>query len=414
MAHFLMVEGWVSETGNLIIPLLKTLGHTYTFVTRNPDHYKIEGQSGLHPLFENAVDVIETDTNNIPALIERVRALKFEGVISVCDYYFEAVRAIADAFDLPCPLPRNLPTIRQKHLMRQALDQAGLPNANYRLAYTWEEVKRGALELGYPLVMKPVDLGSSAFVRLIRNEEELRAAFEALKAFPCNFRQQQRNHVILLEELLQGEEISVECVVFQGNITVIGPTDKSMVGETYFIESGHMFPAKVENTLLAETVEYVKQVLAAVGFDNGVAHTEVKLTANGPRIVEINPRTPGGLITELIERVTGISLLKVFVELALGKTPDLQRSDTGIQSAAIAFLIPPHEGKLAEIRGMETLLEDRHLVRYRIPNAAGRYVESPVDNACYLGHIIAVDAEDQKAGQYAREAIKRLTLIFED
>ena len=42
MAHLLMVEGWVSENGNLILPLLKELGHTYTFVTRNPGHYKLD------------------------------------------------------------------------------------------------------------------------------------------------------------------------------------------------------------------------------------------------------------------------------------------------------------------------------------------------------------------------------------
>lgn len=412
MAHLLMVEGWVSENGNLILPLLKELGHTYTFVTRNPGHYKLDGQAGLHPLFQNAADIIETDTNDIPALIERVRSLQFDGVISVCDYYFGAVCAIASAFNLPCPLPRNLKNIRQKHLMRASLDRAGVANAKYRVAYTWSEVLDGAAELGYPLIIKPVDLGSSSFVRVVHDEDALHDAFNALENFPLNYRGQERNHTVLLEEFLQGEEISIECVAYQGKITAIGATDKSLIGYPCFIEDGHMFPANIEEKLLLEATDYIKQVLETLEFDNGIAHAEVKLTETGPRIVEVNPRTPGGFITELITRVTGINLLKVFVELALGKAPDLERTETGIKSAAVKFLTPPRAGTIAEVHGLDSLKNSPHIVRYRIPDYTGRRVGAPVDNDCYMGHVIAVDHEDHKASLYAKQAIEQIKLVF--
>ena len=58
--------------------------------------------------------------------------------------------------------------------------------------------------------------------------------------------------------------------------------------------------------------------LAAVGFDRGVAHTELRLTAAGPRVVEINPRPAGNQITELVRRATGVDLPMVYAQLALG------------------------------------------------------------------------------------------------
>ena len=97
--------------------------------------------------------------------------------------------------------------------------------------------------LGYPLVLKPVDLASSAFVRLIRNEEDLQDAFKDLEAFPRNFRDQERDCTYLLEEYMVGNEVSVEAVSFAGETKIIGITQKSLMGDPYFVENGHMFQA---------------------------------------------------------------------------------------------------------------------------------------------------------------------------
>ena len=211
MAHVLIIEGWISDSGNLILSVLKKMGHTYTFATRNPLLYKALNGKTAHPLFDGANQWIEVDTNNIPILIEAVKDIKFDGVITACDYYFEAVRRVAEAYNLPCPVPCNLNQIRQKHQMRQVVDKAGLPNAKYSLAYTWKETIESVESIGYPLIIKPVDLGSSAFVRLVHNESELKKSYDALSGFKENYREQPRNPVVLLEEYLTGEEVSVEC-----------------------------------------------------------------------------------------------------------------------------------------------------------------------------------------------------------
>lgn len=414
MAHFLMIEGWVSDSGNLILPLLEEQGHTYTFATRNPGHYKTENGSGLHRILQNASEIIETDTNDISELIQKVKTLQFDGVITVCDYYFEAARSVADVLELPCPVPENLAEIRQKHLMRKALDRAGIPNAGFRTAETWEEVLKAAGELGYPLIIKPVDLGSGAFVRLARCEEDLQSAFQAQLQFSFNFRGQKRNTVVLLEEQLKGEEVSVEAVADNGKITIIGVTDKSLTGNPYFIETGHMFPAVLGSGEYEIITEYVKKALTATGFRNGVAHTEVKLTEEGPRIVEINPRTPGNYIVELIDRVKGINLLNLFLELALGRKLKLAGRETGIASAAVAFLVPPRGGTIAEVRGTEALQGNPNLIRCSIPRWEGRRIEPPVDNACYLGHILAQDCKGPGARRHAEQAMKQIEIRFQD
>jgi biotin carboxylase len=413
MAHLVMIESWVGASGNLLPPLLRSLGHTYTFVTRKLEHYQSALSSEQHPVIRYADTVLVTETNDVSALIEYLRPYRFDGVITVCDYYIEVVQEVARAFGLPCPFPQEVKTVRHKHLMRQALDRAGLPNPRYALAQSWAEVEEAAGRIGYPLVLKPVDLASSAFVSLISNVHELHNAYKALESFPLNFRHQERDCTYLLEEYMQGEEFSVESVSYQGETTILGITDKSLTGTPYFIENGHMFPAQLSEEMSDSVKAYVKQALQAAGYDHGIAHTEVKLTPDGPRIVEINPRTAGNYIVELIKRVTDLDLLEAFAQLSLGRKPDLTVKDNGVQSAAVMFLVPPHGGKITQLQGLETLDNDPRIVRYKMESCVDKCVAAPIDNACYLGHIIVQDTEGLNARRYAEEALQHIVLTID-
>lgn len=414
MAHLLMIESWVGASGNLLPPLLRELGHSYTFVTRKPSHYQNPMSSEKHAVFRYADNVIETETNDLQKLIESVRNVQFDGVITVCDYYIETVCEVARAYNVPCPFSDNVKTARQKHLMRRAVDNAGLTNPKYKIAYNWDEVEKAAEEIGYPLVLKPVDLASSAFVKLIRNSDDLQNAYRDLENFPLNFRDQKRECAFLIEEYMCGEEVSVETISNNGEITVVGITDKSVTGSPYFIENGHMFPAKLGEDVKENIGEYVRKVLLATGYNHGIAHTEIKLTKDGPRVVEINPRTAGNYIVELIEYVTGVNMLKVFVSLALGEQLSISVTNTDVCSAAIMFIVPNCGGKIKQIKGVGALKEDSNIIRYKVEDCEGKSVEKPIDNACYLGHIITRDCEGYSARIYAETALGRLEIEFEE
>lgn len=418
MAHLLMIESWVGGTGRIFPPAIGRLGHRYTFVTRNRDHYRDARTREIHPVIEYAEHVLSWDTNDVPALIEFLRAqhaiLKFDGVVTICDYYIDTVAQVAQALDLPQAFSANVVMERRKDQVRAAIADAGLPNPKFAVTADWDATRREAQRIGYPLILKPTDLASSAFVRLVRDETELRHAYDALERFPRNFREQERVPLVLLEEYMQGEEVSVEACTYRGETTVIGITDKSLTGFPYFIEDGHMFPARLPPAQVESVVALVRGALAAVGHDHGISHTEVKLTADGPRVVEINPRPGGNYIVELIQRVTGIDLLDAQIELALGHAPDLEPRQTGVTSAAIKFLVPPRAGRIDAVEGVDSLDSDPLVARWNLAPLAGSEVAAPIDNACYLGHVIAVDPQGQNARGHAERALDRVRLHYAD
>lgn len=414
MGHLLLLENWVEGTGQLFPKRIKELGHTYTFVSRNLDHYHGTHDSRpVHPVIRHADNILTIETNDVPNLVsfleQQHKLLKFDGVVTICDYYVETAANVADMLNLPQAYSKNVAVARRKHLVRQALDNAGIGNPLFATAANVEEAKRAANDIGFPLVVKPSDLGSSAFVMKVHSEQELENACKPIFANTRNFRDQERIPVVVLEEFLEGPEYSVEACSFGGDISIIGITDKSLTGEPYFIEDGHMFPAKLTPDIERKICSYAKDVLNAIGYDNGITHTEIKLTEKGPRLIEVNPRPAGNFIVELVEHVTGIDLMKVHIELALGRSPSLELQP-GAASAAIKFLVPWVSGQLAGLKGRDSLSNDPNIVRFNFDKVDQRVSAAPIDNACYAGHVVTVDRSGLSARQFAEAAIARLEL----
>ncbi len=418
MAHLLMVDSWVTEMGQFLPQAIERLGHSFTFVTRDLTHYlKKPPPKGWHPLL-NAQNILTTDTNDAASLIrfaERYRTVvPFDGVITSCDYYLSTVAQLADHFGLPTTPADAFETARLKHRMRAALDRAELPNARYRVTTSWEETQAAASEIGYPVVLKPTDLCSSMFVVVAQDEATLRRAFQQLEDFPINTRKIAREPIFLIEEYLRGEEISVEAFTYQGETTIIGITDKSLSSPPAFIETGHMTPAVLPASDAEATTSLVKKALAAVGYTHGMSHTEVKLTPDGPRIVEINVRCGGGHISQLYRLTQGVDPVEMMVQLALGQRPTYEPEETGIKSAAVMYYVAPRGGTVAEVRGLNTLQDDPSVVEWHVPALAGTTLREPVDNNDCLGHVLTIDRDGPGVRAKAEAALARIELTYAD
>jgi len=149
------------------------------------------------------------------------------------------------------------------------------------------------------------------------------AAAEALAAFDAG-----RDFV--LEELLVGDPsaagpdwgdyVSVESVVRGGVAATVSVTGKLPLIEP-FRETGHLLPPTISEGLAYEVVRLEQAALKALGVTDGITHTEIKFTADGPRIIEVNGRM-GGLINDVVARAYGYDLTRAGIQVALGRPAD--------------------------------------------------------------------------------------------
>jgi biotin carboxylase len=417
VGHLLMVESWVGSMSTLLPRGIREGGHRFSFVTRDLHHYlRATTAPNAHPLL-GADNILTTETNDEDALVRYLgevhEVLRFDGVLTSCDYYLPVVAAVAEEFGLTGPGHESVVAACRKDRTRQVLADSGVPGPRFAVESQWPAIEHAAAGIGYPLVVKPVDLCGGMFVRRVEDVEQLRAAVQDIAGFPVNARGQQRQAQVLLEELLVGPEFSVETVTRAGRTTVVGVTDKSIGGEPWFVETGHMFPAAIDPTLAGAVSDLAGAAIRALGLDNTVAHTEVKVTAAGPRLVEVNPRPAGNQITELVRRVTGVDLAAVHAEVALGREPDLRPANTGVGSAAIAFLLPPRAGLVEDVRGTAGLADAPGVVAHTVVSGR-RSVQEVRNNNTYLGHVMVVDERAGAARPVADGLIAGLEIRYSD
>ncbi|MFF1872673.1 ATP-grasp domain-containing protein [Kitasatospora herbaricolor] len=415
MAHLLVIESWVGSMSRLLPRAVAEGGHRFSFLTRDLAHYlRHPPGEGPHPLLA-AENILGAETNDLRALLPRVEqlhgALGFDGVVSSCDYYLPAVAAVAARLGLPGPHPDAVLAACRKDLTHDRLSASGVPGARHARCRDWPATAAAAREIGYPLVIKPVDLCAGMYVRRIADEDQLADAHRALAAFPVNARGQRREPAVLLEELLTGPEVSVETVTTGGRTHVVGVTGKTVAGDPAFIETGHHFPADLDPALTAAAAGTAVAAVRALGLDQVVAHTELKLTPDGPRVIEVNPRPAGNRITELIRRVTGIDLAAACVDVALGREPGLAARPTGVGGAAIAFLVPDRDGELSHVEGAEDVRRDRSVLELELAGP-GRVVRRATSNNEYLGHVMTAGAGGGQAGRRAARLVGRLTVGY--
>lgn len=391
-------------------------GHEFSFLTRDLHHYLRSAPAGApHPLLaaRNVLTADTNDTEELLPLVERLHAaLDFDGVVTSCDYYLPAAARIAARLGLPGPAAEAVENACRKDRTRRVLAAAGVDGPRFAVCTDAEQARGAAREIGYPLVVKPVDLCAGMLVREVHDEPELDRACRDLADFPVNARGQHRAPVLLLEELLTGPEVSVETVSTGGATHVVGVTDKSLGGAPAFIETGHMFPADIGRARAREAADSAVRAVEALGLDHVVCHTELKLTPAGPRLIEVNPRPAGNRITELVRHVTGVDLAAACVDVALGRTPDLAVRPTGVRSAAIAFLLPDGSGTLTGIDGGEAVRGRPGVLELDLAEP-GRSVRPATSNNEYLGHVMTADTEGAGARAAAEGLVAGLRPAYE-
>ncbi|HEY0638777.1 MAG TPA: ATP-grasp domain-containing protein, partial [Pseudonocardiaceae bacterium] len=281
-----------------------------------------------------------TDTIGADTMIAAVRDIAAREPVSGVLTWDEArvlqAAKVAAAFGLPGGDPGMVMRCRDKYLTRQALDRAGVPQARSVLVRGVPEALAAAADIGYPVVLKPRALAASLGVVRVDTPEELvaRFGFAHDTTVPSAW---QYEVVVLVEELLTGEEISVDAAVHAGEVLPMFLARKEVGYPPYFEEIGHLVDG--DDPLLAdqEVLRVVREAHAALGFTDGMTHTELKLTPAGPKVVEVNARLGGDLIPYLGLRVTGLDPGLAAAAVACGRRPELTPTVSAPRVGAVRF-----------------------------------------------------------------------------
>jgi biotin carboxylase len=262
---------------------------------------------------------LEVELDDWASVERRLRAVHrhtpIDVVLGTKETHLALAAYLADRFGARGLAPHAALNCYDKLRTRHVLASYDIPSPGYAGAVDADEAVAAAYQLGFPIIVKPNDGTGGEGVTLCTDEAAVRAAAEGLIARSAA---DGRIHQILVEEYLDGPEFSVLAITEDGKTEVVTILEPAVSPPPRFVVVACRCPARLSPLQHTTLANLIASALSALGVDNAVTHTQVRWTADGPKIIEVNTRPPGGQIVRLAAGVTGINLLQAAVEVAVG------------------------------------------------------------------------------------------------
>jgi biotin carboxylase len=319
------------------------------------------------------------------AAIERLAgALGIDGLIAPgTDWPIGVAARIAERAGLPHPLsPRTAVLATNKQRQRERLDEAGVPQPRWWVVGADDPPPPVRL----PCVVKAPDRQGQKGLSLVRRASELAPALESARV-------ESRANLALVEELVDGPEVTVIGLSAARRFTALAVTDRVVAEPPAFgVALAHVWPSEVSG----EAAAVAEQAVTALGIEVGPSYVQLRVGPGGPQVIEVAARLGGGHDAELVEVVTGVALNDLALDAALDRPLQNPAPARLVGGAVTRFLVAP-AGVLASV-DVPSGLEGVERVRiYREPGFNFTPLRRGSDRA---GAVLAVG--DSRAQALAR------------
>ena len=247
------------------------------------------------------------------AILKICREIEIDGVTTIAsDVAVLTVNYVAGQMGLIGNPDKYSETVTNKYLMRLCFMEHDVPSPKFCL--TEGTIPEKANTFCYPVIVKPTDRSGSRGVEKVDSRDELQEAID--RACKESFEKK-----AVIEEFVEGREISVESISFEGRHYVLQITDKVTTEAPFFVELEHHQPSTLPDDFKQRVKGIVLNALDALHIRYGASHAELKITKSGDiRVIEIGARMGGDFIgSDLVRLSTGYDFLKGVIDVALGQ-----------------------------------------------------------------------------------------------
>lgn len=373
----------------------KELGYYVTTVDFNPEAVGIK----------YADEFFDVSTIDMDAVAHVAKEIMADGVMTLAtDMPMRSVARAAEVCGLPGISMDTAIKATDKGEMIKAFEKSNVEHPWYYIALdknAFDSVKEKVI---YPCIMKPTDNAGSRGVVLAHGLEELEREYSYTVG-------ESRKGGVIIEEYMEGPEVSVEIMVVDGEVHVLQVTDKITTGAPHFVEIGHTQPSRLGCDNVAKISDLAKRAVKAVGINCGPAHVEIKLTKDGPKMVELGARMGGDCITtHLVPLSTGIDMVRSTIELACGKETNIEPKF--VKGSAIRYF-KTGRGIIKTIDGIDKAKNIHGVKEITFVKYVGDMVGSVDSSVDRVGFVVAQGNTADEAEAICEKALELITIIVE-
>ena len=360
---------------------------------------------------EDAVGFKEADicllisTIDTEKVLEAAKKYEIDGIMTLAsDMPMRTIAEVSQKLHLPGIDEKTALKATDKVEMRKALKASNVPIPQFYYCNKLDDYKIIVNNFKQKYIVKPSDNSGSRGIYLVESQEESEKAF-------YYSRKNSRSGIVLVEEYMEGPEVSAEALTIDGETSVIAITDKITTGPPNFVEIGHTQPSHLSKDIQKKIEEISIWAIQAIGIKNGPSHIEIKITKEGPKVVELGARLGGdNIATHLVPLSTGVDMVKATIEIALNKKTTIKQRWQ--RYAAIRYF-HSKPGKLKKILGLNETKQLKEVYEVIVTKEKGEMITSIHNSADRLGYFILCTENIDSINQISKKIVEDLKIVID-
>lgn len=348
---------------------------------------------------------LQISTMDKAAVLKAAQDEKIDYILTACgDQPLSTMAYVATEMGLPTYLTeQDVRDLTNKRYMKEKMVQSGIPTAKHiYIDKTWD----GKLpDFEYPLVVKPVDSNGSKGVKKVFASDDLEKSLK--EAFLYSL-----SGDVIIEEFKQGEELSVDVYVEGTTAKLLSITASKKIKENKdsftIIQSYYPAPTDYKEE---RVLEICQRIADAWHLHDTPLLVQMIQKGSSYNVLEFSARMGGGSKYRLIQVLSGVDIMKVYVEMVMGMKPHVEPKKQF--NNAIMSYIYCYPGMYESVEGLAELKEKCIILDYFIYRSPGSVIEKSNTSSDRAAGFLVVGASQEEVEKKLADANAALRVLNE-
>lgn len=342
------------------------------------------------------------------------RELAIGGVMTIgSETAVPVVAHVAAALGLPGYSEATALAATNKNTMRERFALFGVPTTESEPVQDLEQAFAFIDRHGFPVVLKPSDSSGQRGTTLVHDFAALQSAVDDAFRFAGDDK-------AIIEKFYAGPEINVTAAVERGQIRFLSLSERVTAPPPHFgIAIEHVSPPPLGDSERQAIMDASEKAIRAVGLTDGIAYPQVLHTTDGPKVLEIAVRIPGGHMYEVALHASGIDMVEFSILTAMGHPSPLSACTVHPASPALSVLFlterdfPASDAIVRQVGPVDPAFDVPGVKLARMHLTPGQKIPSLSHSGARFGAVLAVGATRDEACSRSREAARRIAIEFD-
>lgn len=350
------------------------------------------------------------DPRDLPGMLRLAQLHRVDAVVSdQCDYSLYAAAWLGEQLGLPAvSLDAAQGVTNKLEMRRRVAKDPSVLQPKFHGCMCWAQIEAAAADVGYPLIVKPVDNRGNFGVNRVDSPEELRSAW--LEAVAHS-----HSRIVLVEEFIEGLLTTVEGVFLRrGEYRTLAASWKKMLGGRKRVAMELIYDIEHIRKELPALLAANEAATRALGLDFGATHGEFMIDSRGrPYLIETHNRGGGvHIFSRICPALSGFDTNEHLVRCALGSPPAGVEPGFMRHGSAVLSFFQFEPGRVRGWRGEEEVSRDPRVLQFRMLIKKGQDVQPIVGDAFRHASIIVHDDGHAACERTLDELRRRITVEY--